>query len=282
MFLLIIGALVVVSGLAALRHKVEKSVLFAGAGSQDNVLPHGWVYHENGSYYTVSSTENANGRHESNVRHESNGTVMFLHGNGADAPSFASMVKLLTDKGYRVIVPEYLGYGRLGGEKTSIAGTRNLLVAVWNKEMKKSLESKRSIVSSSDRPRILMGFSLGGAFAHSIVDRLCTSEETKPNRLVLINTLAGLQNMTCGTALSSVSSDSWDITKHHQKWKGSVLLVHSPKDEIFGAEHVKTFKTHFSRMNIPVTEHILQVPDQSSCHYHSHSPMIDRDWVNKI
>lgn len=270
MLLFVFGALVVGTIVASSwkkhRPAIETSMIFSGAGTQ-SVVPKGWKWNAAlGAYQVQTKKETCAG------------IVMFLHGNGADAAAFESMVGLFTERGFDVLVPEYFGYGPLSARKPSIDGTKRHLANVWNTFM-----SSAETIKYQNKNRVLVGFSLGGAFSYSLIDHL--SIASQPTKLVLINTFSGVENMTSGCALSMVASEdvsSWNVRHQHKKWKGSVLVVYSPHDELFGPHHAQVFRDHFTKHASKVTLYQLSVPVMRAQQHHSQSPMLDTNWVSYL
>jgi dienelactone hydrolase len=252
-------AVVVFAGAAMLkptRNLIERKILFAGAGivtpvpSTLDVLEAG-VYRMRPRRAPVS------------------GVVMFLHGNGADAPAFASMMHLLADAGWEVLAPEYPGYGALRAQPVSISATRERLVRIWNQKMRAVPEHV---------PRILLGFSLGGGFAYSIADQL----ERPPTKIVLVNTFAGLGEMGSSSTASFLSDElaDWNI-RQLASWCGALRVVYSPKDELFSPEHAAAMARHGTDRGLEVQTYALRDLAQVE-QYHSQSPLVDRDWIRLL
>jgi alpha-beta hydrolase superfamily lysophospholipase len=259
----------------SVRPNIENKVLFPGAGTRVYFCPEDLMYHYDMGYYSMTALA------------PKRGVVMFLHGNGADAPSFYSFALKLAEEGWDVIMPEYDGYGELVERPASITETRKRIVRVW-----------RHVASSyKAQARVLLGFSLGGGFAYSVVDELVDKEDdrgesTQPTNLVLVNTFSGVREMPAGAIIASLASSEvsgWNIADLHKKWRGSVLVVWSPRDEIFSASHAEKFRSHFAdSVNLGSTrfkEHRLAIGAgdmRRVAHYHSQSPLLDTTWIQKI
>jgi hypothetical protein len=127
----------------AKRKAIEHSVLFAGAGVHTPRYPSDLIYHKEFGYYTLLTT-----------KPPKKGMIMFLHGNGADAPAFYGFVTTLATEGWDIVMPEYFGYGVLSKLPLSITETRKHIIRIWH----------RAAQTYKDQKRVVLGFSLGGGF----------------------------------------------------------------------------------------------------------------------
>jgi pimeloyl-ACP methyl ester carboxylesterase len=94
------------------------------------------------AYMDVAPTQNANGS-----------TVILFHGKNFGGYYWTNVIKALTGRGYRVIVPDQIGFGK--SSKAFIHYSFHQL-AEWNKELLESLNIPRSYV---------LGHSMGGMLA---------------------------------------------------------------------------------------------------------------------
>jgi pimeloyl-ACP methyl ester carboxylesterase len=94
------------------------------------------------AYMDVAPTQNANGN-----------TVILFHGKNFAGYYWTNVIKALTGRGYRVIVPDQIGFGK--SSKAYIHYSFHQL-AQWNKELLESLNIPKSYV---------LGHSMGGMLA---------------------------------------------------------------------------------------------------------------------
>lgn len=94
------------------------------------------------AYMDVAPTQNANGN-----------TVVLFHGKNFAGYYWTNVIKALTGRGYRVIVPDQIGFGK--SSKAFIHYSFHQL-AQWNKELLDSLNIPKSYI---------LGHSMGGMLA---------------------------------------------------------------------------------------------------------------------
>jgi pimeloyl-ACP methyl ester carboxylesterase len=94
------------------------------------------------AYMDVSPTQKANGR-----------TVVLFHGKNFGGYYWTNIIKALTSKGFRVIVPDQIGFGK--STKAYIHYSFHQL-ASWNRELLQSLNINKSVI---------LGHSMGGMLA---------------------------------------------------------------------------------------------------------------------
>jgi pimeloyl-ACP methyl ester carboxylesterase len=94
------------------------------------------------AYMDVAPTQNANGN-----------TVILFHGKNFGGYYWTNVIKALTGRGYRVIVPDQIGFGK--SSKAFIHYSFHQM-AEWNKELLDSLHIPKSYV---------LGHSMGGMLA---------------------------------------------------------------------------------------------------------------------
>jgi len=94
------------------------------------------------AYMDVQPTQNANGR-----------TVVLFHGKNFGGYYWTNVIKALSAKGFRVIVPDQIGFGK--SSKAYIHYSFHQL-ASWNRDLLKSLNIDKSVI---------LGHSMGGMLA---------------------------------------------------------------------------------------------------------------------
>ncbi len=176
-------------------------------------------------------------------------SVVFLHGNGADASQegFVLLANDFKNIGYNVATFEYDGYGCL----------RNRPPPTYEnlpKYRQQIQEQWKSFASKVQGDIYVAGVSLGGGFAWSSCDILSPA----PKKLILINTFSDLSifvnNFIQGSILFNLFVPKelldYKISNHHKSWNnGSVIVVYTADDELFDDRHIATFKDHFSKFN---------------------------------
>jgi hypothetical protein len=165
--------------------------------------------------------------------------LMFLHGNGAPAPVFCEYVTVLRSAfpTLTVVVPEYAGYGRLRTGRNSVPSRKAIV---------QRLTAQWAALMAGARTRILMGFSLGGALAYDMVDRL--APRTSPTQLVLANTFASLRHIhSVVDWVATADLKGWSVT--NCRYQGPVLVVYAPLDQLFSPVHAKTIRDHFVELH---------------------------------
>lgn len=118
------------------------------------------------AYMDIAPTEKANGR-----------TVMLFHGKNFGGYYWTNVIKALSANGYRVIVPDQIGFGK--SSKAFIHYSFHQM-ARWNNQLLDSLKINRSII---------LGHSMGGMLA----TRFALLFPEKTEKLVLENPI-GLED----------------------------------------------------------------------------------------
>lgn len=85
------------------------------------------------------------------------GVVVIAHGLGEHAGRYHHVAKKFTDLGYVVVVPDHAGHGRSGGKRLGVTDFSDFVA---------DLDTVISAVDL-DRPRFVLGHSMGGAIALS-------------------------------------------------------------------------------------------------------------------
>lgn len=94
------------------------------------------------AYMDVPPTQDANGR-----------TVVLFHGKNFGGYYWTNVIKALTSRGFRVVVPDQIGFGK--SSKAFIHYSFHQL-ATWNKDLLQSLNIPKSVI---------LGHSMGGMLA---------------------------------------------------------------------------------------------------------------------
>jgi pimeloyl-ACP methyl ester carboxylesterase len=94
------------------------------------------------AYMDIQPTQNANGR-----------TVVLFHGKNFAGYYWTNVIKALTSRGFRVVVPDQIGFGK--STKAYIHYSFHQL-ASWNRDLLKSLNINKSVI---------LGHSMGGMLA---------------------------------------------------------------------------------------------------------------------
>lgn len=118
------------------------------------------------AYMDIAPTDKANGK-----------TVLLFHGKNFGGYYWTNVIKALSENGYRVIVPDQIGFGK--SSKAFIHYSFHQL-AQWNKQLLDTLQINKSIV---------LGHSMGGMLA----TRFALLFPEKTEKLVLENPI-GLED----------------------------------------------------------------------------------------
>lgn len=204
-------------------------------------------------------------------------SIVFLHGNGADASQegFTDLAYAFKNKGYNVASFEYDGYGCLRGRTAptyeKLPRYRQQIQEQW-----------KSFASKVQGDIYISGVSLGGGFAWSSCDILSPA----PKKLVLINTFADLSifvnNFIQGSILYNLFVPKelldYKISNHHKSWNnGTVIVVYTADDELFDERHAGIFKHHFSKFdNIKYKE--CKINEGG----HNGGPWLDHKWLESL
>ena len=204
-------------------------------------------------------------------------SIVFLHGNGADASQegFAVLAYAFKKKGYNVATFEYDGYGCLRSRATptyeKLPRYRQQIQEQW-----------KSFASKVQGDIYISGVSLGGGFAWSSCDILSPA----PKKLVLINTFADLSifvnNFIEGSILFNLFVPKelldYKIDNHHKSWNnGTVIVVYTADDELFDDRHAAIFKDHFSKF-----EKITYKECKINQGGHNGGPWLDPTWLEAL
>lgn len=231
-WVVIVLSFIAVTLLFRARDYIQNQLLFPGQGWKEeqtegtrfqyDVKLGGYLFRNPSGLSAATSNSNSN----------SNSVMMFLHGPEASGDSFLKQVAHFTgDKWGRVVVPEYGGYGQRVHETPSISGIREDLRRQWKES-----------VFNTDTERVLVGFSLGGAFAFSILDEL----DPIPTKVCLIHTFADMSMASpLPTSIASKDLLNWKVQNYHASWRGPLQIVFSKEHELFPEVHARLLEVHF-------------------------------------
>ena len=169
------------------------------------------------------------------------GTVVFFHGNGENISTHVGVVHWLPNYGYRVIIIDYRGYGRSGGQATldnSISDIQRTLEYV----VKQYPESK---------PLIVLGQSIGASMSTYAVAK--SSVKEKIDGLVLVAPFSDYQDIAQETLAKSWLTWlfqyplSWTINNDYRPADFiasvnpiPVYFIHGSQDKIISQRHSET------------------------------------------
>jgi pimeloyl-ACP methyl ester carboxylesterase len=106
--------------------------------------------------------------------------LLFCHGNAGNLDDFEGMARRLADRGYRVRLLEYSGFGAAKGQASGATVLRDATEA-WK------------LCVRQPRRAILAGFSLGGGAVTQLLALL--PEDRLPGQVLLINTFFSLPDL---------------------------------------------------------------------------------------
>jgi len=168
------------------------------------------------------------------------GTILFLHGNGANIGNHIGAVYWLPDNGYNVFLFDYRGYGNSGGQSTR-AGVRMDALAALN--------FIRNHPSVNPDKLIIYGQSLGGAIA---VDTVASFRQSGIKLLLIESTFSSYRKIA-REKLSSffmtwplqwplsflVSDEMSPIDVISSISPRPLLVIHGNEDSIVGVHHAE-------------------------------------------
>ncbi len=149
--------------------------------------------------------------------------VVYLHGNGGRVEWTRAQVQVWRELGYHVLIPEYRGYGRCGGEPGAGA-----IVGDVEWFIDEVLRHRGDV----DRARILYhGYSLGGAIAGELARR------RTPWMMVLRSTFSSMGSMANRRGFPGfLARDPYDTAEVVGAGDFPVLITHGTQDEVIPVE----------------------------------------------
>lgn len=156
-------------------------------------------------------------------------TLLFFHGNAGNMSHRLDSLRLFHDLGLSILIFDYRGYGRSGGEPSE-AGTYRDAEAAW-----RYLTEERGI---SPQRIVLFGRSLGGAIAAHLASRRPAAA------LILESTFTSVPDL--GAELYPFLPVRWlsrfryETSAYVAVASCPVLIVHSRDDEIVPFRHAQS------------------------------------------
>ena len=153
-------------------------------------------------------------------------TAIWFHGNGNVNTDFARLVSVFGERGVRLVLAEYPGYGARAGvpsERVLVADARDLYAAVRARY--------------GAQPVIVIGQSLGSGVAAQLV---AGGSLTRPERLALITPFFDLPDAASHAfwhlPLRSLMNDRYDSGGALAHYEGPLVVVVAAEDRFVGAE----------------------------------------------
>jgi len=144
--------------------------------------------------------------------------IIMAHGNGEIIDFWSKRVQALRGLGIGVLLVEYPGYGRSGGEPSYESITKAFTRAYDMLITMPDVDAQRIIV---------FGFSLGGGAACAL------AEQRDVRVIILLSTFASLYDMALHYWLPPfIVLDPFDNAKVLKHFKGPSLILHAPEDTI--------------------------------------------------
>ncbi|MBN1799404.1 MAG: alpha/beta fold hydrolase [Spirochaetales bacterium] len=175
--------------------------------------------------------------------------LIMAHGNGRIMDFWAKRIRALPQMGIGVLMVEYPGYGRSGGNPSYKTITETFT---------KAYDMLISLPGVDTQKIIAFGFSMGGAAA-------CTLAEHRPVRaVILLSTFASLYDMVNHYWLPSfLVLDPFDNAKVLQHYEGPSLVLHAPDDTIIPFHQAQKLAGTSNRVRLIVLKggHDNQVKD---------------------
>ena len=151
-------------------------------------------------------------------------SILFLHGNAGNVSSHFQLVLPLVKKGYKVLLPDYSGFGLSEG-KAKIKNVKS--------DAEISLKFLNSIISDEDSKLVIYGQSLGGHLAAVIaaenielIDGVIIEGAFTSHRDIAAHT-TGL-----GFIARLLTRELYSAKESIQKISKPVLIIHSTQDAV--------------------------------------------------
>jgi pimeloyl-ACP methyl ester carboxylesterase len=175
--------------------------------------------------------------------------IIIAHGNGQIMDSWAKRVQALSTLGIGVLLVEYPGYGRSGGNPSYESITKTFTEAYDVLIRMPDVDTRRIIA---------FGFSMGGAAACSLI------EQRSIRAVILLSTFASLNHMVHHYWVPSfLVLDPFDNAKILKDFKGPSLILHSPDDTIipFSQAEILAAAAQNGKLIILEGSHTHQIKD---------------------
>jgi uncharacterized protein len=155
--------------------------------------------------------------------HDSFPVIIVVHGNGGIMYSWPERCKALREMGVGVLLVEYPGYGRSGGDP-SYESITFVLVKAYDILVTMPRVDMKNIYA--------FGYSFGGA-------AVCTLARHRGLKaLILLSTFTSLYDMAMQNALPPfLVLDDFDSLKVLREYDGPVLILHATDDTIIPFHH---------------------------------------------
>jgi len=194
-----------------------------------------WKVQDRYAGYVVTPTER-----------EPRGTFIVYHGNEESAETKLPLADVFVRDGYRVVIVEYPGHGKRGGErtmKTVVAASRDALLAAR---------------SQWRGPVYLVGESLGAGMASQVV----MGNESAISGVVLITPWDSLADVAAEKypifPVRWMLHDSFDSVAAVSHYDGPLVIVGAQRDTLIPVAHARRFAgehNHARLMLLPTAGH---------------------------
>ena len=158
------------------------------------------------------------------------GTAILFHGNSGVGLDRAELVPLFLNRGFRLVIAEYPGYGARDGAPTeqALVADANALYAEVAKRFREG-------------PILLVGESLGTGVAVQVAaDQSQNKSARAPSRLVLLTPFVSMAETASRLywylPVRPLVHDVFDSAMHILNYRGPVAILAAGQDEIVGAE----------------------------------------------
>jgi pimeloyl-ACP methyl ester carboxylesterase len=203
-----------------------------------------------GLVVTLDRTNSSSSGDDEAVGPSAGRELLFCHGNAGNLDDFENVAQRLANRGYRVRLLEYAGFGAArtpvgagGGKFPSAASVLQDAAEAW------------SLCIREPHRAVLAGFSMGGGAVTQMLNRL--PEDRFPGQVLLINTFFSLpqlvrEKLPILKTLSNIMRTQWvagpglaryaEFVKHHHSRRrpGSwprVVIVATDDDELMSEKH---------------------------------------------
>lgn len=154
------------------------------------------------------------------------GTVIIYHGNAGTVDDRASLAVAFTERGFRVVLSEYPGYGKREGSAT----IKSVLSA--------SLDDFEMARARWPAPIYVLGESFGAGIAAEVVEK----HAEKVAGVVLFtpwDSLANVVNATFFIPVSFLLYERFDTIEALSEYRGKVVIVAAERDEVLPVSHAR-------------------------------------------
>lgn len=193
---------------------------------------------------------------------ETQPTIIFFYGNGMCLADCVGMFRELRDRGFNVIMPDYLGYGMSGG-KAGEQGVYAAADASWD-----YLETSGRVDIKKIVP---VGWSLGGAAAIDLASRKPAAAVVTLSTFTSMNDMARIVMPLLPTGL---------LLQHHFRSNEKIGKIHVPILLMHG-DHDSTIPPRMAGdleklANPPVTRVMIEGADHNDVFEVGGNELIDR------